>query len=117
VLGRIALFSGVSIFLACLAEANAAWWALNYIPTADTWHEKTIAFQLYKYEYTDGTIYGYVNNSFGSSDTQIYGVSLGLPSLTLGDRWKIDSDIGVDFWRPDSDYYDETAFNFKARFI
>jgi hypothetical protein len=99
------------------STADALWWALNYIPTADTWYEKTLAFQFYEYGYTDGKIYGYVNNSFGSSDAQIYGLSAGLPSLTLGDQWKIDSDIGVDFYRPDSDYYDETALNFKVKFI
>ena len=105
------------IIFTFISSVEALWWALNYIPTADTWHEKTVAFQFYEYGYTDGTIYGHANNSFGSSDAQIYGLSLGLPSITLGDKWIIDSDIGVDFYRPASDYYDETSFNFKIKFI
>jgi hypothetical protein len=105
------------IIFTVTSSVEALWWALNYIPTADTWYEKTVAFQLYEYGYTDGTIYGHANNSFGSSDAQIYGLSLGLPSITLGDKWIIDSDIGIDFYRPASDYYDETSFNFKIKFI
>ncbi len=110
------VFSLLVIFISS-SRVEAFWWALNYIPTADTWYEKTVVFQFYEYGYTDGTIYGYSNNSFGSSDGQIYGLSLGLPSITLSDKWTIDSDIGVDFYRPSSDYYDETSFNFKIKFI
>src|SRR5210317_1531419 len=90
--GIAGIFSLLTIFTwVCTVEA--LWWALNYIPTTDTWYEETVTFQFYEYGYTDGTIYGYVNNSFGSSDAQIYGLSLGLPSITLGDKWIIDSDI------------------------
>ena len=113
-------FAGICALLTMfiwVCRVDALWWALNYIPTADTWYEETVAFQFYEYGYTDGTIYGYVNNSFGSSDAQIYGLSLGLPSISLGDEWQIDSDIGVDFYRPASAYYDETSFNFKIKFI
>ncbi len=111
-----AFISLFSIFIFS-SKAEALWWALNYIPTADTWYEETLAFQFYEYGYTDGKIYGFANNSFGSSDAQIYGLSLGLPSIILNDTWKIDSDIGIDFFWPDSDYYDEVAFNFKVKFI
>ena len=76
-----------------------------------------MAFQFCEYGYTEGKIYGYTDNSFGGSDAQSYGVSVGLPRIILGNQWKIDSDIGVDFFRPHSNYYDDTAFNFKVKFI
>jgi len=116
-LKKFSISFSLFIVLIFFSRAEALWWALNYIPTADTWYEKKLAFQFYEYGYTNGKIYGYANNSFGSSDVQVYGVSLGLPSITFGDQWKIDSDIGMDFFSPDSDYYDETAFNFKIKFI
>lgn len=106
-----------TILLFFPSKTEAFWWALNYIPTADSWYEKTLVFQFCEYGYTEGKIYGFKNNSFGSSDAQIYSVSLGLPSIKFGDQWKIDSDVGVDFFRPHSDYYDDSAFNFKIKFI
>lgn len=108
----LSIFSTAAFFFFIVTPASAFWWAINYVPTTDTYYPDTVWPHYSVYGATDSTA-----GSFQETKIDIYSVSLGLPTLKLGDNWEINSDIGIDFYQPDSEYSDETFFNGKVRFL
>jgi len=108
----LTIFCVLVAFFFMVTPARAGWWMINYIPTADTYYPDTV--------WPQYSVYGLTNSTAGSfQDTKIdiYGVSFGLPTLKLGNNWEINSDIGIDFYQPDAEYYDETFLNGKVKFL
>ena len=108
----LAIFCVLIIVFFMVTPVRAGWWMINYVPTADTYYPDTV--------WPQYGVYGLTNSKAGSfQDTKIdiYSVSFGLPTLKLGNNWEINSDIGIDFYQPNSEYYDNTFFNGHIRFL
>ena len=109
----LSIFCTVGILLFLVTPASAGWWMINYVPTTDTYYPDTVWPSYSVYGLTDSKKLG----SFQETKIDVYSVSLGLPTLKLGNNWEINSDIGIDFYQPDEEYYDETFVNGKVRFL